>query len=113
MITPLPGMTTTKPGSATVRSPGSSAGIVDEQGNVVRGTPAASSSFATVALDAAHDLGRPGPLRAELLGQVPGQLLHGRRRRQDKDGYFWIVGRMDDVLNVAGHRIGTPKSRAR
>jgi len=35
------------------------------------------------------------------------QLFHGRRCRQDKDGYFWIVGRIDDVLNVAGHRIGT------
>ena len=39
--------------------------------------------------------------------EVRGQLLHRRRRRQDKDGYFWIVGRIDDVLNVAGHRIGT------
>ena len=61
-----------------------------------------------MALDAAHDLRRQGALQADLLERGRRACYFtGDGARRDKDGYFWIVGRIDDVLNVAGHRLGT------
>ena len=60
-----------------------------------------------VAVDVAHDLGRQGALQETYWSEIKGSYFTGDGARRDKDGYFWIVGRIDDVLNVAGHRLGT------
>jgi acetyl-CoA synthetase len=111
MITPLPGVTPTKPGSGTRPFFGVVAKVVDEKG---RRSPAQLRRQArhhpALAVHAAHAVGRRRPLRAPVLQRVPGRpdmYFTGDGARQDKDGYFWIVGRIDDVLNVSGHRIGT------
>jgi acetyl-CoA synthetase len=108
MITPLPGATPTKPGSATLPFFGIVPEVVDEQGKAV---PRNSGGKLVVR--------KPWPsMLRGLWGdneryqqvywtEVPGSYFTGDGCRQDKDGYFWIVGRIDDVLNVAGHRIGT------
>ncbi len=108
MITPLPGATPTKPGSATLPFFGIDAAIVDEAGKEV-GTNVGGKLI----------IRRPWPsMLRTIYGDKPryqkqywseykGNYLTGDGARRDKDGYFWIVGRIDDVLNVAGHRLGT------
>jgi acetyl-CoA synthetase len=108
LISPLPGVTTLKPGSATKPLPGIDAAVVDEQGRPV---PPNTGGYLV--------LRRPWPsmLRGiygdpERFAQVywskfPGIYFTGDGARQDDDGYFWLLGRVDDVINVAGHRIGT------
>jgi acetyl-CoA synthetase len=59
-----------------------------------------------VAGHAAHDLRRSRPLTSSSTGAVPGIYFTGDGARRDEDGYFWIMGRVDDVINVAGHRLG-------
>jgi acetyl-CoA synthetase len=107
MITPLPGITTLKPGSATKPFPGTVADIVDESGNSV---PAGGGYVV---------LRRPWP--AMLRGiwgddqryvntywsKFPHLYLAGDGCRRDEDGDFWFMGRIDDVMNVSGHRIST------
>jgi acetyl-CoA synthetase len=108
MVTPLPGITPTKPGSGTLPFFGVVAKVVDEAGiEVPRNT---GGRFV---------LTRPWPsmlrtlwgdderFKRQYWSELPGMYFTGDGARQDKDGYFWIVGRIDDVLNVAGHRIGT------
>ncbi|MEO7198480.1 MAG: acetate--CoA ligase [Solirubrobacterales bacterium] len=108
MISPLPGLTTTKPGSATVPFPGIEAKIFDEQGNEV-----AEGAGILV-------LTRPWPAMARTLYNEPERFIEtywdrfgrdtylvGDAARIDEDGYFWIVGRTDDVINVSGHRLST------
>ncbi|MEO8199937.1 MAG: acetate--CoA ligase [Gemmatimonadota bacterium] len=107
MITPLPGVTTTKPGSATVPFPGVSAELVDAKGNAMP----LGGGFLTLTEP------WPGMLRTifrddERYQQTywtrfPGRYFAGDGAKLDEDGYWWILGRVDDVLNVAGHRIGT------
>jgi acetyl-CoA synthetase len=107
MITPLPGVTTTKPGSATIPFPGIDAVLLDGAGKEVTvggGYLAITSPW-------------PGMLRTiwgddERYRQVywskwPNTYFPGDGAKRTDDGYFWILGRVDDVLNVAGHRIGT------
>ena len=107
MITPLPGVVTTKPGSATIPFPGIDAQLLDGDGKPVEvggGYLAITSPW-------------PGMLRTiwgedERYQQVywsrwPGIYFPGDGAKRDTDGYYWILGRVDDVLNVAGHRIGT------
>jgi acetyl-CoA synthetase len=107
MITPLPGITTTKPGSATTPFPGIVAELVDNGGKVLpRG-----GGFLTLAAP------WPGMLRTiygddqryrdTYWSRFPGRYFAGDGAKLDEDGYWWILGRVDDVLNVAGHRIGT------
>jgi acetyl-CoA synthetase len=108
LITPLPGATPTKPGSATLPFFGVVPEVVDEQGKAV---PRNSGGKLVIR--------KPWPFMLRGLWgdnerykqvywtEVPGSYFTGDGCRQDKDGYFWIVGRIDDVLNVAGHRIGT------
>jgi acetyl-CoA synthetase len=107
MITPLPGVTTTKPGSATIPFPGVSAELVD-----ARGTPVeVGGGFLTLTEP------WPGMLRTiygddaryqeTYWSRFPGRYFAGDGAKRDEDGYWWILGRVDDVLNVAGHRIGT------
>jgi acetyl-CoA synthetase len=108
MITPLPGATPTKPGSATLPFFGIVPEVVDDQG---RGVPRNSGGKLVVRKPWPGMLrglwGDPQRYKDVYWSEVKGSYFTGDGCRQDKDGYFWIVGRIDDVLNVAGHRIGT------
>jgi len=107
MITPLPGVTTTKPGSATVPFPGIRAELVDNSGKRLE----KGGGFLTLTEP------WPGMLRTiygdderyrnTYWSRFPGRYFAGDGAKLDDDGYWWILGRVDDVLNVAGHRIGT------
>jgi acetyl-CoA synthetase len=107
MITPLPGVTTTKPGSATMAFPGIVAELVDNTGKVLP----QGGGFLTLAAP------WPGMLRTiygddqryrdTYWSRFPGRYFAGDGAKLDEDGYWWLLGRVDDVLNVAGHRIGT------
>ena len=105
MITPLPGAITTKPGTATLPFPGIEAAILDDDGN-----PAESGYLAITSPWPAMLRGVWGDeerYRETYWSKWPGIYFAGDGARVDEDGYFWIMGRVDDVLNVAGHRIGT------
>ena len=108
LITPLPGATPTKPGSATLPFFGIVPEVVDDNGKAV---PRGSGGKLVVRKPWPGMLrglwGDPERYRSVYWREVEGCYFTGDGSRQDKDGYFWIVGRIDDVLNVAGHRIGT------
>jgi acetyl-CoA synthetase len=108
MITPLPGITTTKPGSATKPFPGVSAAVVNKDGEIVE----EGGGFLT--------LRRPWPGMLRTLYKEDDRYVEtywsrfgkdvytvGDASKIDEDGYFWIVGRVDDVINVSGHRMST------
>lgn len=109
MITPLPGVTPLKPGSCTLPLPGIAAAVVDEAGEEVeRG----KGGFLVMKKP------WPGMIRtiwndperfkkSYFPPELKGYYLAGDGAQRDKDGYFWIMGRIDDVLNVSGHRLGT------
>ena len=108
LITPLPGATALKPGSATRPFFGIQPAIVDGDGNVQEG----AAEGVLVLLDS-----WPGQMRT-LYGDhqrfvetyfttFPGKYFTGDGGRRDEDGYYWITGRVDDVINVSGHRMGT------
>jgi acetyl-CoA synthetase len=108
MISPLPGAIPTKPGSATKPLPGIAAEVVDKAGNPV---PANQGGFLVVK--------RPWPsmmrtiygdderFKATYWSNYPGVYFTADGARQDQDGYIWVMGRVDDVLNVSGHRLST------
>jgi acetyl-CoA synthetase len=109
MISPLPGITATKPGSATKPFPGVEASVVDES----EGEPVAEGQGLLV-------LERPWPSMLRGLYKEndrfvetyfsrfgPERYLVGDAARRDADGYFWVIGRIDDVVNVSGHRLST------
>jgi acetyl-CoA synthetase len=105
MITPLPGVTTTKPGSATTPFPGIEAEILDENGRPAEsGYLAVTSPWPSMLRGIWGDEQR---YRETYWSKFDGIYFPGDGARKDEDGYFWIMGRVDDVLNVAGHRIGT------
>ena len=108
MITPLPGVTTTKPGSATdavSRDRRRAGGRQRQAARAGRRLPHAARALAG---DAAHDLRRRRSATSETYwSRFPGRYFAGDGAKLDEDGYWWILGRVDDVLNVAGHRIGT------
>jgi acetyl-CoA synthetase len=108
MITPLPGATPTKPGSATLPFFGIVPEVVDDQGKPV---PKNSGGKLVIRKPWPSMLrglwGDPERYQQVYWSEVKGCYFTGDGCRQDQDGYFWIVGRIDDVLNVAGHRIGT------
>ncbi|MGA3179669.1 MAG: acetate--CoA ligase [Verrucomicrobiota bacterium] len=108
MITPLPGATPTKPGTATRPFFGVLPEVVDDQGHPV---PQNSGGKLVIRKPWPSMLrgvwGDPKRFVETYWNEVKGSYFTGDGCRQDKDGYFWIVGRIDDVLNVAGHRIGT------
>jgi len=108
MITPLPGATPTKPGTATLPFFGIVPEVVDEEGKPV---PKNTSGKLVIRKPWPSMLrglwGDPKRYQEVYWTEVKGSYFTGDGCRQDKDGYFWIVGRIDDVLNVAGHRIGT------
>ena len=109
MLTPLPGAIALKPGSATVPFFGVEPALLDEEGKEIEGNPA-SGNLA---------IKRPWPSMMRTLygdhqrffdtyfSQYPGYYFTGDGCRRDEDGYYWITGRVDDVLNVSGHRLGT------
>ena len=108
LITPLPGSTMTKPGSATRTFPGVSAEVVDEHGRPV---PVNKGGYLVITKPWPAMLQTifkdPGRYNEVYWSKVPGTYFTGDGARTDEDGYFWLMGRIDDVINVAGHRIGT------
>ena len=109
MITPLPGAIPTKPGSATLPFFGVDAGGGRRRGKGSRRQRRREIDHSpAVALDAAHASTATSSATKNNTGaSTKGNYFTGDGARRDKDGYFWIVGRIDDVLNVAGHRLGT------
>ncbi len=109
MIAPLPGAIATKPGSCTRPLPGIIADIVDDEGNPVGHNQGGNlvikkpwpSMIRTIWGDDARFK------RGYFPEKLKGYYLAGDSARRDDDGYFWIMGRIDDVLNVSGHRLGT------
>ena len=109
MITPLPGATPTKPGSATFPFFGVEPVLLSEEGKEIEG----NSVSGLLAIKAAW----PGMMRTlygdherfkqTYFAMYPGYYFTGDGARRDEDGYYWITGRVDDVLNISGHRIGT------
>jgi len=107
MITPLPGAIPTKPGSATRPFPGISAEILDQQGERIEtggGLLAITKPWPGMLRTIWGDDER---FRATYWSKWPDIYFPGDGAKRDTDGYFWLLGRVDDVLNVAGHRIGT------
>jgi acetyl-CoA synthetase len=109
LITPLPGVTTLKPGSATVPFPGIEADVFDEAGNSV---PLGGGGYLV--------LKRPWPAISRTIWRDPQRYVDtyfgrygpevyvaGDGAKRDEEGYFWLLGRIDDVMNVAGHRLST------
>jgi len=107
MITPLPGVTTTKPGSATVPFPGIDAQLLDGEGKPVQvggGYLAITSPWPGMLRTIWGDDER---YRSVYWSKWPNTYFAGDGAKRDEQGYYWLLGRVDDVLNVAGHRIGT------
>ncbi|HKS24343.1 MAG TPA: acetate--CoA ligase [Thermoanaerobaculia bacterium] len=107
MITPLPGIVPTKPGSATKPFPGIEAAILDENGkkiDVGGGYLAIMSPWPSMLRGIYGD---PERYEKQYWSKWPGIYFTGDGAKRDEDGYFWLLGRVDDVINVAGHRIGT------
>jgi acetyl-CoA synthetase len=107
MISPLPGLTTTKPGSATFPLPGVSAEVIDDDGNrVERG-----GGYLTLTEPWPGMLrgiwGDPERYRDTYWSRFEGRYFAGDGAKLDADGYLWLLGRVDDVMNVSGHRIST------
>jgi acetyl-CoA synthetase len=108
MISPFPGATPTKPGSATLPFFGILPEVVDDQGRPVPKGTGGKLVIRKPWPSMLRGLWRdPKRYQEVYWTEVKGSYFTGDGCRQDKDGYFWIVGRIDDVLNVAGHRIGT------
>jgi acetyl-CoA synthetase len=108
MISPLPGAIPAKPGSATLPFFGIVPEVVDDNGKPVPRNSGGKLVIRRPWPGMLRGLWRdPDRYRSVYWGEVRGSYFTGDGCRQDKDGYFWIVGRIDDVLNVAGHRIGT------
>ncbi len=110
MISPMPGVTATKPGSCTLPLPGIEVDIVDDEG----------ASITEPHVGGYLVIKRPWPAMLRTIWHTPARYLagywekfhnqyyvSGDSARRDKEGYLWITGRIDDVLNVAGHRLGT------
>ena len=108
MITPLPGVTTTKPGSATFPFPGVAADVVDDDGNSV---PVGGGGYLV--------LNRPWPAMLRTIygdpdryvdtywSRFPGHYFPGDGCKRDAEGYYWLLGRVDDIMLVSGHNIST------
>ena len=108
LITPLPGITTLKPGSATMPFPGIEADVVDEHGNSV---PKGGGGYLVLTKPWPAMMrtiyGDPDRYVQTYWSRFPGKYFAGDGCKRDKDGYFWLLGRVDDVMNIAGHRIST------
>ena len=108
MITPLPGAIPQKPGSATRPFFGIAPEVVDEEGNVLEGAAQGLLVIRDSWPGQARTVYRNHPRFVETyFSKFEGKYFTGDGCRRDADGYYWITGRVDDVLNVSGHRIGT------
>ena len=107
MITPMPGVTTTKPGSATHAIPGVVVEVVDDDGNKVE----KGGGYLTVTEPWPSMLrgiwGDPERYKETYWSEYPGRYFAGDGAKVDDDGYLWLLGRVDDVMNISGHRIST------
>lgn len=107
MITPLPGVTTTKPGSACHTIPGVFAELVDDDGNPVE----VGGGYLTISRPWPSMLrgiwGDPDRYAETYWSRFPGRYFAGDGAKIDEDGYLWLLGRVDDVMNISGHRIST------
>jgi acetyl-CoA synthetase len=108
LITPLPGVTTTKPGSATFPFPGIEADVVDAEGKSV---PLGGGGYLVLKRPWPAMLrglyGDPERYRQTYWSRFPGMYFAGDGAKRDEEGYYWLLGRVDDVMNVSGHRIST------
>jgi acetyl-CoA synthetase len=108
MISPLPGVTTTKPGSATFPLPGVSADVVDDAGDSVG---LGAGGYLTLTHPWPSMLrgiwGAPERYKETYWSRFPGAYFAGDGARRDDEGYYWLLGRVDDVMNVSAHRIST------
>ena len=109
MITPMPGATAAKPGSATLPFFGIQPVLLDNEGNEVKGKDvsgllAVKEAWPSMARTIQNDHGR---FLETYLKPYEGYYFTGDGARRDEDGYYWITGRVDDVINVSGHRMGT------
>lgn len=108
MITPLPGITSTKPGSATRPFPGIEAGLFDEEGNEIEGEGSGNLVIKKPWPGMLRTLYKDPERYRETYWEKYGDVYFvGDGARRDEDGYYWITGRIDDVMNVSGHRIST------
>ncbi len=107
MISPLPGVTTTKPGSGCHAIPGVTAELVDDAGNTVEH----GGGYLTITKPWPGMLrgiwGDPERYKDTYWSRYPGRYFAGDGAKIDEDGYLWLLGRVDDVMNVSGHRIST------
>ncbi|MFN0244154.1 MAG: acetate--CoA ligase [Planctomycetota bacterium] len=108
MITPLPGVTATQPGSATRPFFGVDASIVDEQGRELGPNQGGYLVIRRPWPSMLRGIwGDPERFRENYWSKIPGVYFCGDGARRDEKGYFWILGRIDDVINVSGHRLST------
>ncbi len=111
IISPLPGATPLKPGSATLPFPGIDATVLSEDGSEVEGTDGGylviDRPWPGVLRGTWGDTAEKARLREVYFERFPGRYFTGDGARKDEDGYFWLLGRVDDVINVSGHRMGT------
>jgi acetyl-CoA synthetase len=107
MITPMPGVTTTKPGSATHAIPGVIVEVVDDKGDKIE----KGGGYLTITEPWPAMLrgiwGDPDRYKETYWSKYPGRYFAGDGAKIDDDGYLWLLGRVDDVMNVSGHRIST------
>jgi acetyl-CoA synthetase len=108
LISPLPGITTTKPGSATFPFPGVRADVVDDEGNSV---PLGGAGYLVITSPWPSMLrgvyGDDQRYRDTYWSRFPGRYFAGDGAKRDSEGYFWLLGRVDDVMKISGHRIST------
>lgn len=108
MISPLPGLTTTKPGSATFPLPGIEADIVDDHGNSVPNGRAGYLVIRKPWPSMLRTLYRdPERYKETYWGKFENMYFAGDGAMRDEEGYFWLLGRVDDVMNISGHRLST------
>ena len=105
MITPLPGVTVAKPGSATVPFPGVTAEVVNDKGEPAQAGYLVIKKPWPSMLRGIY--GDPERFVKQYWSQQPGVYFTGDGAKRDKDGYLWLLGRIDDVMNISGHRVST------
>jgi acetyl-CoA synthetase len=105
MITPLPGVTVTKPGSATLPFPGITAEVVNDKGEPAQAGYLVIKKPWPSMLRGIY--GDPERFVKQYWSQQPGVYFTGDGAKRDKDGYLWLLGRIDDVMNISGHRVST------